>query len=255
MTAPAAPQLPPAGVRSALFLDIDGTLLEHQVHPEAVRVDQPLRDLLDEAIAVFDGAVAFVTGRSIGMVDRLFAPLHLPTAGLYGLEHRTARDGPVTRAEEPADLAAVADALQRRFHTTEGIYFERKGPVLAIHTRAAPAALPSVRAAAETALAGLPQGYRIVVGNAGLEFLPLDALKSAAIERFRQEAQFADRLPIFIGDDVSDEAGFEYVNGLGGISVRVRPAGPTAAGFVLPDVAAVRRWIAELIRAAKDTVR
>lgn len=247
---PPVPTLPPNARPAALFLDIDGTLLEHQPHPEGVRVDPPLRQLLERAVAALDGAVAFVTGRSIDMVDRLFAPLHLPTAGLYGLEHRMRRDGPVTRAEEPADLAAVADALQRQFHTTEGIYFERKGPVLAIHTRAAPAALPSVRAAAEKALAELPEGYHLVVGNAGLEFLPLDALKSAAIERLSQEPPFAGRLPIFIGDDVSDEAGFEYVNQLGGISIRVRPAGPTAAGFVLPDVAAVRRWIGDVVRGA-----
>jgi trehalose 6-phosphate phosphatase len=122
--------LPPSpleldGRNIALFLDIDGTLLEHRPHPDDVSVDNRLRALLAAIAQTLGGAVAFVTGRNVAMVDRLFAPLHLPTAGLYGLEHRLTPDGPVERAEEPADLAAVADRLQHQFHTTEGIYFER----------------------------------------------------------------------------------------------------------------------------------
>lgn len=239
------PALPTGPV--ALFLDIDGTLVEHQPHPEAVFVDKALRMLIADAATGLDGAVAFVTGRTIEMVDRLFSPLILPAAGLYGLEHRLTSDGEVERADEPEDLAAVADQLQRRFHSVEGIYFERKGPVLAVHTRAAPAALPHVKAAAEEALKRLPEGYRVLAGNAGLEFIPVEALKSAAIERFLGHPPFAGRLPVFIGDDTSDEAGFDYVNGVGGLSIRVRPRGPTAAGATLADVAAVHAWIGRLV--------
>jgi trehalose 6-phosphate phosphatase len=228
----------------ALFLDIDGTLLEHRPHPDDVRVDNRLRGLLDTVARTLGGAVAFVTGRNVAMVDRLFAPLHLPTAGLYGLEHRLTADGPVERAEEPEDLAAVADQMQHQFLSTEGIYFERKGAVLAVHTRAAPAAFPEVKAAAEEALSRLPEGYRIVAGHAGLEFMPVEALKSAAIERFMGTRPFSGRLPVFIGDDVSDEAGFEYVNARGGVSIRVRPGATTAAKFALPDVASVHEWLA-----------
>lgn len=231
----------------ALFLDIDGTLLEHRPHPKDVRVDGWLRDLLCAVANTLGGAVAFVTGRNVSMVDHLFAPLHLPTAGLYGLEHRLTPSGEVRRAAEPADLAAVADQLQQEFHTTEGVYFERKGAVLAVHTRAAPAAFPSVRTAAEKALGQLSERYRIVAGHAGLEFMPVEALKSAAIERFMRLPPFAGRRPIFIGDDLSDEVGFRYVNSLGGISVRVGLGEPTEAAFALPDVVAVHNWLAKLI--------
>jgi trehalose 6-phosphate phosphatase len=228
----------------ALFLDIDGTLLEHRPHPEDVDVNSRLRSLLGTVARTLGGAVAFVTGRNVAMVDRLFAPLHLPTAGLYGLEHRLTSEGPVERADEPEDLAAVADQLQHRFRGTEGIYFERKGAVLAVHTRAAPAAFPEVKAAAEKALSRLPEGYRIVAGHAGLEFVPVEALKSAAIERFMGTRPFAGRRPVFIGDDVSDEAGFQYVNAQNGISIRVRPDMATEARYTLPDVASVHEWLA-----------
>ncbi|MFX9552092.1 trehalose-phosphatase, partial [Acinetobacter baumannii] len=88
-------------------------------------------------------------------------------------------------------------------------------------------------------LSRLPDGYRVVAGHAGLEFMPLEALKSAAIERFMGTRPFTGRLPVFLGDDVSDEAGFEYVNAENGVSIRVRPQGQTEARFALPDVAAV----------------
>jgi trehalose 6-phosphate phosphatase len=165
----------------ALFLDIDGTLIEHQSHPEGIAVDDELRDLLVAAGEAVDGALAFVTGRSVAMVDRIFEPLAIPVAGLYGLEHRLTPGGRIETADEPEDVAAVAEAMQREFADAPGVYFERKGPVLAVHTRAAPHAFDAVKASAEAALARLPAGYRIVAGNAGLEFLPVGALKSAAI--------------------------------------------------------------------------
>jgi trehalose 6-phosphate phosphatase len=242
-----APPPLPSSRSVALFLDIDGTLIEHHAHPEGVTVDEVLRNLLIAAEERLGGAVAFITGRSITMVDRLFAPLFLPVAGLYGLEHRLFRGGEATMADEPADLAAVAEALQEQFRGHPGIYFERKGAVLAIHTRAAPEALAIVRVAAEAALPRLPEGYRIAAGNAGLELVPVEALKSAAIHRFMNVEPFAGRMPVFIGDDVSDECGFEYVNRLGGISVRVRAAGETAASYILENVVAVHEWIRLLV--------
>jgi len=229
---------------TALFLDIDGTLIEHKAHPTGARAGDRLLNLLQDASTRLDGALALVTGRSISMVDEMMAPMRLPVAGLYGLEHRLRPGEAPTLAKEPADLAAVADALQHEFHTIEGVYFERKGPVLAIHTRAAPAAFPSVKRAAQSALEQLSSRYRIVAGHAGLEFLPIDALKSAAIQRFMDIAPFSGRKPVFIGDDVSDESGFEHVNEVGGVSIRVAPSGPTAARFTVRTVSDVHDFIA-----------
>ncbi|RVC73709.1 trehalose-phosphatase, partial [Mesorhizobium sp. M2A.F.Ca.ET.046.02.1.1] len=126
----------PAG-RWALFLDIDGTLLEHAAHPDAVSVSEELRVLLQTIEPRLDGALAFITGRSIAAVDHLFDPLKLRIAGLYGLEHRLLPDGPIEAADEPADMAALADEIELEL-ASQAVYVERKGPVLAIHTRAAP---------------------------------------------------------------------------------------------------------------------
>ncbi|TIQ36452.1 MAG: trehalose-phosphatase [Mesorhizobium sp.] len=228
--------------RWALFLDIDGTLLEHAAHPDSVSVSDGLRLLLETIERRLDGALAFITGRSIAAVDGLFDPLRLRIAGLYGLEHRLTPNGQIEAADEPADMAALADEIELEL-ASKAVYVERKGPVLAIHTRAAPHLLARATELVEAALARLPEGYRVIAGNAGVELMPLEAAKGAAIRRFMQLDPFSGRRPVFLGDDTSDENGFETVNAAGGISIRVKPQGETAARFAIADVASAIAWL------------
>jgi trehalose 6-phosphate phosphatase len=237
--------LPPPdldGPNWALFLDIDGTLVEHAPHPDAVVVDADLRILLAALQERFDGALALVTGRSVVAADRLFAPLELRAAGLYGLEHRLESGGPVEPAKEPADIAALADEIEVEF-AGRNVHVERKGPILAIHTRAAPDLLDRAIQLVEQALTRLPPNYRLLPGNAGVELMPLEAVKGAAIRRFIKMEDFRGRRPVFLGDDTSDETGFEVINEAGGISIRVKPNGATLAGYALADVAATLEWL------------
>ncbi|TIV69802.1 MAG: trehalose-phosphatase [Mesorhizobium sp.] len=234
------PRLPDG--RWALFLDIDGTLLEHAAHPDSVSVSDDLRLLLETVERRLDGALAFITGRSIAAVDGLFDPLRLRIAGLYGLEHRLTPDGQIEAADEPADMAALADEIELEL-ASQAVYVERKGPVLAIHTRAAPHLLTRATELVEAALARLPKGYRVIAGNAGVELMPLEAAKGAAIRRFMQLDPFSGRRPVFLGDDTSDENGFETVNAAGGISIRVKPQGETTARFAIADVAGAIAWL------------
>lgn len=243
MTARLMPTLPDLdGSDWALFLDIDGTLLDYAEHPEAVIVSDELRRLLAGLEKKYGGAVAFVTGRSVAMVDRLFAPLLLPAAGVFGLEHRLLPDGPVEITGTVADLEALADELEAEF-TGESVVIERKGAVLGVHTRTAPHVLGRATELVESALAQLPAGYRLLHGNIGFELMPLEAVKGSAIRRFMKAEPFAGRRPVFLGDDTSDEHGFEAVNEAGGMSIRVRPSGPTAAIHTLPGVGDTILWL------------
>lgn len=237
LSAPGVPQGP-----WALFLDIDGTLLEHAAHPDAVFVHDELRMLLARLEQQLDGALAFITGRSIAAVDHLFQPLRLRAAGLYGLEHRLERDGPVEAAGEPADIAALAEEIEAELGSAD-VYIERKGPILAVHTRAAPHLLQRSIQLVEQALDRLPVGYRVLAGNAGVELMPLEAAKGAAIRRFMQHPAFAGRSPVFLGDDTSDENGFDVINEMDGVSVRIKPCGPTAAHHALAGVDAALAWL------------
>ncbi len=226
----------------ALFLDIDGTLLDYAEHPQAVVVSDELRILLGKLEKKFGGAVAFVTGRPVAMVDRLFAPLRLSAAGVFGLEHRLTPDGPVEVTGTPADLEALADELEAEF-AGESVFIERKGAVLGVHTRTAPHVLARATELVELALARLPEGYRLLHGNIGFELMPLEAVKGGAIRRFMKEQPFNGRRPVFLGDDTTDEHGFEAVNDAGGMSIRVRPRGPTAASHTLAGVGDAILWL------------
>ncbi len=226
----------------ALFLDIDGTLLEHADHPDAVVVSAELRDLLAALERKLGGALAFITGRSIAAADTLFQPLRLRAAGLYGLEHRMEANGPVEAADTPADMAALADEIESEL-SKEKVYVERKGPILAIHTRAAPHLLARATEMVEQALDRLPEGYRVLAGNAGVELMPLEAAKGAAIRRFMEIPDFRDRRAVFLGDDTSDENGFAAVNEAGGISIRIKPRGTTEASYTLANVSEAIAWL------------
>src|SRR5882757_7605229 len=73
----------------ALFLDVDGTLLEIAPTPTAVQVPASLNNLLKCAAQQEAGAVALISGRSLTDLDRLFAPNQFTAAGQHGLERRS----------------------------------------------------------------------------------------------------------------------------------------------------------------------
>lgn len=248
------PMLDLSEKKFALFLDIDGTLLEHAAHPDAVSVSNELRVLLETLEQRLDGALAFITGRSVTAVDHLFAPLKLRAAGLYGLEHRLVVNGPVETASEPADIAALAQEIEAEF-AGAGVYIERKGPILALHTRAAPHLLARAIHLVEQALDHLPPGYRVLAGNAGVELMPLEAAKGAAIRRFMKLSPFLGRQPIFLGDDTSDENGFEAINEAGGVSIRIKPQGPTAAACSIAGVTEAIAWLERCLHDARSRKR
>jgi len=81
-------------------------------------------------------------------------------------------------------------------------------------------------------------------GKMVAELKPSGYDKGSAIGEFMREPPFAGRVPLFIGDDATDEHGFEVVNRLGGHSVKVGE-GPSAARWRLAAPAAVRAWLTE----------
>ena len=229
----------------ALFLDIDGTLLEIAPTPDAVVVPAALRNTLQLASAREQGALALVSGRSLAAIDRLFFPLVLPAAGLHGAERRGA-DGVVTRPSVDRHMlekarAALADLASR--HT--GVLLEDKGPCLALHYRAAPRFEAELHAQM-TGIAGrLGDAFELRKGKCVLELAPLGASKRTAVEAFMREEPFAGRVPVFIGDDITDEDGFAAVNAMGGHSVRVGSPAATRARHSFATPSAVVAWLRE----------
>ena len=228
----------------AFFLDVDGTLMEHVEHPQAVRIDASLLRLLDALSAACGGALALISGRSIENLDRLLAPLLLPAAGQHGTELRLPAGA--RRSHTPAidKLRRAAADIARLAAAHDGLVFENKGMTLALHYRMAPhlqdLAERSMRALAST----LGGEFELQEGKFVFEIKPSGKDKGTAISEFMDEAPFAGRLPVFVGDDLTDEYGFDAVNAMGGHAVKVGK-GETRARWRAQDSAAVLAWLGE----------
>lgn len=245
--------LPPPAPGWALFLDVDGTLIEIADRPSAVRVEPRMIGVLTALVHATDGAVALVSGRPVADLDRLFAPLVLPAAGLHGLERRDVAGRWAARAaREPAvDRFAASFADFAASHP--GALVEDKGLTVALHYRLAPEAADEARALADRLAAESGGAFRVQHGKMVAELRPEGPDKGAVVAAFMAEPPFAGRLPVFVGDDVTDEAGFAEVNRRGGHSVRVGDATvPSAARWRVPSVAALADWLAG-IAAAETT--
>ncbi len=242
---------PPLHADCALFLDIDGTLLELAPTPDGVHVDATMEKLLPALAARLDGALALITGRTMADADRLFRGMALPIAGQHGLERRAA-DGS-THFHQPslAGLARLRRDLTEFAAQHDGLLLEDKGVTLALHYRRAPGLASHVhrtlRAHLAAAIASEP-GWCLQPGKSVVEVKPDGHDKGTAILEYMEEPPFAGRRPVFVGDDRTDEYGFAAVMDASGWAVKVG-RGPTNAPYRLPNVAAVRRWLATFVPA------
>jgi len=198
------------------------------------------------------GALALISGRSIEGIDKLFYPLRLPAAGQHGIERRDAK-GRVHRHPFPEEaMRRAAEDIRAFAGKHEGLLVEDKGASLALHYRLAPQLGAAVHAVMHKAAQHLGEGVEVQGGKMVAELKPSGRDKGIAIEEFMQEPPFRGRLPVFLGDDLTDEDAFHVVNRLGGHSVKIG-AGVTSARWRVRDAAAVRRWLSEALeRSAAD---
>ena len=221
----------------ALFLDFDGTMVDIAPQPHAVEVPQPLILVLQDLHGYLHGAVAVISGRPIAQLDAFLQPLKMPAAGVHGAERRGA-DGRVhllnTHPLDHVEEAACELAAQH-----PGLIVENKRGSLALHYRMAPELEALCLKTMEDAVAESP-GLTLLRGKMVIEAKPGGASKGRAIEDFLEEPPFAGRTPVFIGDDVTDEAGFSTVQRLGGVGIKVGE-GHSVARRRLPDPGTLRR--------------
>ena len=238
------PESPPRD--ACLFLDVDGTLIDIALTPDAVRVPPGLLHDLVRAERFFGGALALVSGRSIADLDRIFAPLRLKSSGVHGAEFRFGDDAAVEAmgaAPIPASAWADLAALLADF---PGTLAENKDFSFAVHYRTAPACESRLRGALELFLARrIDLGLAIMPGHCVFELKRPHVHKGAAIADFMRRPPFAGRRPVFVGDDVTDAPGFIAVRDRDGWAYSVGRAFPGVIG-TFADPAAVRLWLARI---------
>lgn len=245
MTAP-----PPLDPHWALFLDLDGTLLEIAPRPDLVRVPPGLPGLLRRLAEQRDGALALISGRSLAELDRLLRPWRGAAAGLHGAERRRADGTPVESGEDAADRAAAAAIDRLRPAMTAlaggwpGALLEDKGRTLALHYRAIPEKEREIGGAVTRLSESEAAALRLIAGKMVFELQPRHRNKGAVIAAFMAEAPFHGRRPVFLGDDTTDEDGFAEVHPRDGLSIRIGGAAETVARYDLASVAEALRWLA-----------
>src|SRR6201997_4646361 len=160
--------------QSALFLDLDGTLLEIAAQPELVCVPRGLAALIASRAKERDGAVALISGRPLAELDQLLRPWHGAAAGLHGIERRRA-DGSPDQVLDPAGEAAL-DRIRPKLAAVagdgSGLVLEDKGGTIALHYRAVPEREAEIRAYAETLLTETKPALRLIAGKMVVEFQP-----------------------------------------------------------------------------------
>ena len=236
-------RLPKANSNWAWFLDFDGTLTDIAEAPDKVQLSPRLVPTLEALFNGLGGALAIVTGRQLEQLGALLAPLTLPAAGLHGLERRGIDGRTVHQDVDTSALAPVRDGLARIAGSIDRLILEDKEFSLALHYRGCPEKQQFCLDKVRELVAEASDTLEILPGKMVYEIKPRGMDKGKAVEAFLGEYPFAGRPPLFIGDDVTDEAGFDLCNRLGGTSIRVGTPKTTRAQYCAVTVACLLTWL------------
>lgn len=253
MTAAESRALPPPPhqllCNASLFLDLDGTLIEIMSRPEDVVVDQGVVELLDRLLRHLGGRVVVVSGRPASEVRRLLHGSRLIIVGSHGAEVILAN-----RVEKKASSSApgnhVVAKLQQLAASHPGVLIERKPFGLAIHYRLAPDAAQACHELAERVASA--EGLDVQHGKMVVELKSHSLTKGDAVRAFMAVEPMKNGRPLFMGDDLTDEAGFVAAAEGGGAGILVGSPRATHASYRIPDVGAALRWLADAMGVSDD---
>jgi trehalose 6-phosphate phosphatase len=244
---PAASELAKRLDECAILLDIDGTLLDFAPTPREVWVPPGLSKTLNRLIEKTSGALALVSGRSLNDIDLIFAPDQYPAVGGHGAEMRLSADAEAVATHAPPMDKELKRRLAAIAKLSPGILLEDKGYSLALHYRLAPHAEKAIYEAVSLIRADLPNApIEVLPGKCVCEIKHSGFTKATGVRELMTHEPFKGRRPIFIGDDVTDEAVFGIVPDFGGLAFSVgRHAMGVADYFDEPRE--VREWLARLV--------
>src|SRR5260221_12278537 len=233
----------------ALFLDVDGTLLDFAAAPDDVEVPGALPVPVVALHCILGGAIVFVSGRKIPVLDRLFAPLRLPAAGQHGAELRDSASGDTIGAGPPPHFAELVARLNDFTASRPGLLVEDKGASVAVHYRQAPRYRGELQQFIQTAIAENGEDMEMLQAQMAFDIKRRSANKGHAVAWFMSRPPFRGRVPVFIGDDLTDEDGFAAVTARAGHAVQIGTARACVAPWHAPTPSDLRLWLRACVAA------
>jgi len=236
---------------TALLLDVDGTLLDIAPTPDAVVVPPELRQILGDLIERSGGSVALVSGRAIHTLDRLFSPLIVPAIGGHGAEMRLSPGASNVETSPIVLPRSLRERLHRLAATDPRVILEDKSHSMALHYRLTPEHETFLKTAMREIVAGEHAGtVELLFGKYVIDIKPKQFSKGLAVCELMCHQPFADRTPLFIGDDTTDESVFAILPDLNGIGYSVgKPVPGTHGTFGTSQD--VRAWLTEIWRCSR----
>ena len=227
--------------QTALFLDLDGTLAPIAARPQDVRPDPRRTSLLEQLAQRLDGRLAVISGRTLADIDRILEGCVTSVAAVHGLVVR-GPDGVLRETAAHPKLGLAIEGFRAFASRDSGLIVEEKQNLsVALHFRLAGRHAMAARACAE-ALAEAT-GLTLQEGDMVEELRTPGASKGDSVRQFMASAPFAGARPVFVGDDATDEDGFEAAQALGGLGVGVGAERPTLARCRLASVEQALRWL------------
>jgi trehalose 6-phosphate phosphatase len=223
---------------AAFLLDMDGTLIDIAPTPDSVVVPPGLTDSLRALRGTCGNALAVVTGRPIDQVDRLLGDAPFAVAGEHGAVVRHGPGLPIIVAELPSAPLAWIDRARDLAARHPGTAVELKRHGFVLHYRAVPEMGEVFQLAIRGMLAEQPKDFELLASKMAWEVRPVGVDKGRAVAALMTSSPFAGRMPVYVGDDVTDEDGIAEAERRGGVGLRV--------GTDFKDPEAVRSWLAAL---------
>jgi trehalose-phosphatase len=233
-----------------LFLDYDGTLTPIVSRPDLAHCPKDVSALLEKLRDYPKIALAIISGRSLEDLKEKIGVPGLIYVGNHGLEIENPA-GQYRRKLSPPreeEMRRMKENLQGSFSKIPGILLEDKGPILAIHYRNVPPRhFGWIRDTVEKALQGMEDRWEIASGKMVYEIRPrIDFNKAQAVQGILKRSPFPGVLPIYVGDDRTDEDVFRAVKGLG-INIFIGPGGAASeAEYYLNDPPQVHEFLLRL---------